>query len=286
MALINAVITNKENTLITEFPKNYLDIYEELCSIGIRKALERIPLIDDEEDDIRVKLYADSDIGNHLLCLFSEENTLADVNTVCQAIEKSDESIREELEQNLLNDQYTESYELLRDIWDMTEQLGQVKMSFFCPLDGNIEDSEYGGTTPVGNQFLKSYEWAIRELLEMEQSSPEDEMAQFFNDNDGIKEKLVSAEWTVDEYKGRLYGRIDCRFKEELTADETEIFKEWLIGQCADGIGESIEQRPIETEDGDLFVSFWHAGDSYFLCTEDELDDCIEESHGMQFGGM
>ncbi len=69
----------------------------------------------------------------------------------------------------------------------------------------------------------------------MEQSSPEDEMAQFFNDDDGIKEKLVSAEWTVDEYKGRLYGRIDCRFKEELTEDETEIFKDWLIGQCADG---------------------------------------------------
>ncbi len=42
MALINAVITNKENTLVTEFPKKYLDIYEELCSIGIRKALERI----------------------------------------------------------------------------------------------------------------------------------------------------------------------------------------------------------------------------------------------------
>ncbi len=133
---------------------------------------------------------------------------------------------------------------------------------------------------------IKGYEWAIRELLEMEQSSPEDEMAQFFNYDDGIKEKLVSAEWTVDEYKGRLYGRIDCRFKEELTEDETEIFKEWLIGQCADGIGESIEQRPIKTEDGDLFVSFWHPGDSYFLCTEDELDDCIEESHGQQMGGM
>ncbi len=46
MALINAVITNKENMLITEFPKNYLDIYEELCFIGIRKAPERIPLTD------------------------------------------------------------------------------------------------------------------------------------------------------------------------------------------------------------------------------------------------
>ena len=284
--MINAVITNKGNTLITEFPKDYLKIYEELCSIGVRKALERIELTDNEEDDIRVKLWSDSDFGNHLLRLFSEQNTLADVNTVCLVIEKADESIKEELEQNLLNDQYSNNIELICDIKEMTEQLGQVQMSFFCPLVGNIEDAEYNDPTPVDNRFLKSYEWDIREFLELEQSSPEDKMAQFFNDDDNIKAKLVSAEWTVDEYKGRLYGRIDCRFKEELTEDETEIFKEWLIGQCSDGIGESVEQRPIKTEDGDLYISFWHPGDSYFLCTEDELDDCIEESHGQQMGGM
>ncbi len=258
MALINAVITNKGNTLITELPKDYLSIYEELCSIGYRKALERIPLTDNEEDDIQVKLYADSDIGNHLLFLLTENSTLADANTA----------------------------ELLRDIKDMTYQTGQVKMSFFCPLDGNIEDSEYGGTTPVGNLYLKSYEWDIRELLEMEQSSPEDEMARFFDDDDGVKKKLVSAVWTVDEYKDKLYSRIDCRFKEELTEDETEIFKDWLLGQCSDGFGEHFEQQPIHTEDGDLFVSFWNSSDSYFLCTEDELDDCIGESQGMQMGGI
>lgn len=67
MALINAVITVKGNTLITEFPKNYLDIYEELMSVGSRKALERIPLTDNEEDDIRVKLYSENDVGQHLL---------------------------------------------------------------------------------------------------------------------------------------------------------------------------------------------------------------------------
>lgn len=278
MALINAVITNKENTLVTELPKDYLSVYEELCSIGCRKALERIPLTDNEEDDIRVKLYADSDIGNHLLFLLTENSTLADANTAAFAVQNADEDIKQELEQNLLHDQYTGTAELLHDIKDMTYQTGQVKMSFFCPLDGNIDDSEYGDTTPVGNLYLKSYEWDIRELLEMEQSSPEDEMAQFFNDDDAIKKKLVSAEWTVDEYKGKLYGRIDCRFKEELTEDETEIFKDWLLGQCSDGFGEHFEQQPIHTEDGDLFVSFWHSGDNYFLCTEDELDGCIEES--------
>ena len=64
--MINAVITNKGNTLITEFPKEYLSIYEDLCSIDCRKALERIPLTDNEDDDIRVKLYADSDFGKTL----------------------------------------------------------------------------------------------------------------------------------------------------------------------------------------------------------------------------
>lgn len=286
MALINAIVTYRENTLVTEFPKDYLGIYEELCSIGCRKAPERIPLTDNEEDDIRVKLYADNDIGNHLLFLLREIGTLADANTAAFAVLNADEDIKQELEQNLLTDQYSNTAELLRDIREMTEQIGQVKTSFFCPLEGNIEDAEYGGLTPVGNLFLKSYAWDIRELLEMEQSSPEDAMAQFYDDDETIKEKLVAAAWTVDEYKGKLYGRIDCRFKEALTEDETEKFKEWLTGQCSDGVGEHFEQQPIRTEDGDLFVSFWNSSDSYFLCTEDELDGCIEEAQGMQFGGM
>ena len=286
MALINAIITYKENTLVTEFPKDYLKIYEELNSIGCRKAPERIPLTDNKGDDIRVKLYADSDIGNHLLLLLGENSTLTGANTAAFAVVNSDEDIKQELEQNLLYNQYANTVELLRDIREMTEQAGPVKVSFFCPLEGNIEDAEYGDLTPVGNLFLKSYAWDIRELLEMEQASPEDEMAQFYDDDEAIKAKLVSAVWTVDEYKGKLYGRIDCRFKEALSEDETEKFKEWLVGQCSDGFGEHFEQQPIRTEDGDLFVSFWNSSDSYFLCTGDELDDCIEEAQGMRLGGM
>lgn len=286
MALVNAVITVKENTLITEFPNNYLNIYGELLSVGSRKALERIPLTDHEEDDIQVKLYSENDIGNHLIRLFSENDTLSTVNAAAFAVQNADDNIKDELERHLLYDQYADIDELLRDIRKMTEQIGNVKISFFCPLDGNIDDGEYSEYQPVGNWFLKSYEWDIRELLEMEQKSPEDEMAQYFDDDAGIKEKLVSAVWTVDEYKGKLYGRIDCRFKKELTEDETEKFKDWLVGQCSDGFGEHFEQQPIQTEEGKLFVSFWHSGDNYFFCTEDELDDCIENAPGMQMGGM
>ncbi len=74
--MINTIISNQENTLITELPKSDLKFYMELCSIGIRKAPERISLIDDEDNEICVKFYADSDIGNHLLSLLTESITL------------------------------------------------------------------------------------------------------------------------------------------------------------------------------------------------------------------
>ena len=41
----------------------------------------------------------------------------------------------------------------------------------------------------------------------------------------------------------------------------------------------------IDTEDGDLYVSFWNSGDDYSIMTQDELDEYIE-SQGMKMGGM
>ena len=228
--MVNAIIQYKGKTVITELPRVYLDICQELLSVGCSKPLERISLMDNEEDDIRVKLYFENDIGK-----------------------------------------------LLRDIKEMIEQVGQEKISFFCPIEGNLDNQEYGGVAPVGNWFLKSYAWDIRELLEMEKNFPEDTLAQYYDGDEFIKAKLVSVIWKVEEYKSRLYGRIDCRFKEELTEEKTEKFKEWLRGQCSDSFGEHFEQQPIHTKEGDLFVSFWNNSNSYFLCIEDELDDCIEK---------
>ncbi|MBS5733269.1 MAG: hypothetical protein KHW87_01000 [Clostridiales bacterium] len=286
MAILNAIIENKGNTLIIDFPHSIYDVYEKLLSIGIRKSPNDIMLTDNEDDDIQVKLYSDSDFGNHVIRLLGEDNSLADANTTAYLLMTADDEFKDELEQNILYDQYDFIRELTADLKNMKDMLGQVKISFFCLLEGNIQDSEYGEMQPAGNWYLKSYEWEIRELLEMEQSSPEDEMAQFFNEDEIVKAKLVSAVWTVDEYKGKLYGKINCRFKEQLTEDETEIFKNWLVGQCSDGFGEHFEQQSIQTEDGELFVSFWNSSDGYFLCTEDKLESCIENSQGLQMGGM
>ncbi|MCI8388182.1 MAG: hypothetical protein HFE63_06950, partial [Clostridiales bacterium] len=120
---------------------------------------------------------SDSDFENHLIRLFNGRSTLGDINTMCQRVQNT----REEIEQNLLNDQYCEPYELTADIRELTAAYGTVKMSFFCPLVGSIEDSDYNETQTISNQHLKCFEYEIGELLESEQSEPEDEMAQYFN---------------------------------------------------------------------------------------------------------
>ena len=50
-------------------------------------------------------------------------------------------------------------------------------------------------------------------------------------------------------------------------------------------ICEHFEQQPIDTEDGDLYVSFWNSGDNYSIMTHDELDAYID-NQGMTMGGM
>ena len=48
--------------------------------------------------------------------------------------------------------------------------------------------------------------------------------------------------------------------------------KEWISGQNSDGLGEGFEQRPIETEDGDLYVHFWNSGNDYRIVTDGEIE--------------
>ena len=94
------------------------------------------------------------------------------------------------------------------------------------------------------------------------------------------------ARWSVEEIGGVLYGRIDCRSAEAFTSEEIEAIKEGISGQNSDGFGEGFEQREISTDEGDLYVSFWHSGDDYFIHTQEEMDEYINQGNGLKIGGM
>ena len=282
--MITAIIRNKENTLVLDFPRSIYDLYEKLQSVGIMRSPKQITLTDNENENIGVKLFSESDFGQHLLLTLNEKNTIADANMLTLVIGAASEDIKEELEQNVLYDQYDSMDEVISAVRQMTQDAGPVKAVFFCPLIGNIDEGD-GDMFTVGDSYLADSADEIANALKKYTANDENDMATYYNKDDGVSEKLTSAVWSVELYGGRLFGRIDCSLKEALTAEETEALRDWLMGQCSDGLCEGFEQQPIDTMDGELFVSFWNSGDDYAMMTESEFDEYLQQNE-MQMGGM
>ena len=282
---INAVIESKDGgTLVLVFPRSIYDLYEKLQSVGIRQSPYQITLSDEDGDDVRVKLYSEDEVGKHLLLTLKKQDSLADANMLAFMVDNAKPDFRANLEQNILQNRYDSLSEVVYDIKKMLYDSGPVKAVFYCPLVGEVTDDE-GFSSPVDGRFLKRYAWAVEEALDVDTADDEIDMAEYFNKDDGVKAKLVSAKWGVETYRGRLFGRIECSLKEELSDAETEILTDWISGQNSDGYGEHFEQQSIDTEDGDLYVSFWNSSNNYSIMTREELDEYID-NQGMTMGGM
>ena len=280
--LITAVINNRGNTLVVDMPRDRMDLDTKLYSIG-QELSHNTPVTDDPESDITVKLSADSDIGVHMIKLFNDSHTLRDVNNLANAVMNAPDEVKEALESDILNDQYSTPDELIKDVKKQTFEAGQYTETFYFPLVGMLEDEEYDDEYEVGNPFLMDYKWDISELVEKEQDADLGDMKDYFYDDDNAQAKMVTARWDVAEMNGRLFGKVDFKLREPFTAEEKEKVREWVRGQNSDGFGEGLEQRPIETEDGDLYVSMWNSGDDYFIYDENEMNEYLSQQ---QNGGM
>ena len=283
--MINAIINNKDKTAVVEFPMDLYKLYQDLHEIGFQGGPHRVKLTDNEEDDIRVKLFSDNDFGNHLVLLFNENDTLEDVHTVVGAITIAPDEVKEQLEEYILHDQLDTKEELYDLLTELKEAEAPIVTTFYCPLTGQIHDEEDGGMNDVDGRFLSDYISEIEEKLEYEQN-PDFEIADYITDHPTANAKLKMARWSVEEIGGVLYGRIDCRSAEAFTSEEIEAIKDGISGQNSDGFGEGFEQREISTDEGDLYVSFWHSGDDYFIHTQEEMDEYINQGNGLKIGGM
>ena len=281
--MIKVKITNKAGAeLKRELPTDIHQLYYDMREAGISKPPKNILLHEDK--DVEVKLSSDSEIGNRLLRVFSKNDTLFDANTVAFAVSSAREEILTDLEQNIVHNQYLTKEMLFDDIQAMTQAAGPIKLTFYCPLVGQLDDGECDEYIDVGSGFLAAYQDQIEQGIADEQAPEMGDMAQYLGDDPGVADKLMSAVWTVEDMDGRLLGRIDCHLKEPLTDSELASLRDEILGQCSDGLCEGFEQRPSETDEGDLYVSYWNSSDDYFLCTEDELDEHLEPHQGM--GGM
>ena len=169
-----------------------------------------------------------------------------------------------------------------------------VTTKYYCPLTIQVHSRDsYGDIDEDGYEedaeFAARHEDLIRQKMLEYNASDEVNMAEYFHGNNGVSEKLRSAEWDFERRNGELYGCITVLTAGPLTEDEEQDLKDWISGQNSDGLGEGFEQQEIYFDGtrygGFMYVSLWNSGDDYYIDNQDEFEDRLM-SDGMTMGGM
>ena len=179
------------------------------------------------------------------------------------------------------------------DKWRFRDLSGDlVTTRLFSPLQGEFfEEDQWGnmGETPsvLDGRDLMQYASDIQDRIDEEDWSHEgDRGLAMYLDNQLLKQRVVSMFPGIEEVNGCLYGVMTVVSHGELTPQEMEAVMAGWSGQASDGWGEGFEQREIEAEEGELYVSFWHSGEDFEILPEDVFLDRLRESSGPQMGGM
>lgn len=134
------------------------------------------------------------------------------------------------------------------------------ELKFYCPLEINREpecryDEEY---EKISSYEASAYKSEINRFIE-DFTKPEEKergLMNWYGKGNSVDQKVRSAFMSVEERDGELVGVITAQIYGQLTDEELEEFRSYCEGQLSDGVGESLEQRPIKTPDGDIYVSF------------------------------
>ena len=283
--MITALVqTRHDRTLGVVMPCDGNELSYQLWMCDINASPGSLKVSDDNGDGITVTLDSEDQTGKQIISLFGPRHSVVDVNRVANAVANARSEVQVEIEQRIFSGCYTAPEELLRDVRAITQEMAPVKLSFYCPLKGQVNEWD-GGMEDTYNSTLLENQEKIEALLEEEQQPEDGDMAEYLvGDNPGLYAKLYLAEFGVEEIGGQLYGRIDCWFNQRPNEDEIDYLREEIIGQAADGFGEHFEQQPIRIDEGDLYVSFWDCSDDYFIYNEDEMKAYLSGS--MTMGGQ
>ena len=160
---------------------------------------------------------------------------------------------------------------------DLLEKNG-IPCETFC-LYSSLAGMMYQDT--LYRSELADYEEQIQKAILKERHVEEEPrgLMHYFDGNRQVAAKVISAFPRVQNIRGELFGVLECSICQPLTQNEIYELKNFWDGQMSDGWGEGFEQRPIYTQEGELYVSFWTQERHWGVMTEEELDRIW--NHGM-----
>lgn len=157
----------------------------------------------------------------------------------------------------------------------LPEELTEIRL--FSPLKAEFYFmDEWGNTSEdreeVTPKELCQYEEQITGKITQERLDTEgDRGLAVYLDNRLLGRKVYSMTPAVEIWQGELWGVLEVKSYGPLSQNMLDaVIEEWR-GQESDGWGEGLEQRPIQTGDGELYVSFWNSSDRFFITTEERL---------------
>ena len=235
------------------------------------------------DDEIKISFFGESEFEKNLISLIRSGNRLSTINCICGFYENLPSADKTDIQDAVMNGKVFTFSDFGKLVIDRRQQ--DVTEYYYCPLVARVYPRDgYGGydeyPDDYGGDFLAQYEDRIRKLIKQEELHGEN-LATYFSGSDGAVSKLKEIHFGTQNVDGVLYGKIRVELTETLTEEENAEIKEFLIGQCADGLGEGLEQREIEIPEGIMCVSFWNA-DDYFMLGEEEFDKHLIEMKGDQ----
>lgn len=275
--MIKMTIHNGEEVQQRNLPCDFLSLRMSLYQMNLMRAPSEVSV-----RDVQAEFTSTDPIGQKLISLIRPTDLLSDVDMAVHQIKAAPASIRETLCQHLLNGDLDTIEDIKIDRDRLLEEMCGARQVYYFPLTCSVTDED-GELYESDASELTQYSEQIQDAIEKDQARDIDTMAMCFwchntKLNDSIHSKLLTAVWGVEEIRGQLYGRVEVTSTIPLTAEETAAMKAWISGQNSDGLGEGFEQRPIETDYGDIYVHFWNSGSDYFLSTTEELNLDLAQS--------
>ena len=136
----------------------------------------------------------------------------------------------------------------------------------------------------LGNYEIASYIDEILDAIERDRLPDEIHrgLMHYYNEHDSVNGKVEKYEFSVEMVGDELLGVAILTLNDDLNSRELKKIKDDITGQASDGWGEGFEQREIETDIGDIYISFWNSGKDWFIKSAEEMG--ITENQIM--GGM
>ena len=246
---MNAIISKGDRTAHVQLPVGRKQLSGALSYLGANHTSDYdLRYNEENKDGLKVSLECFGVVENAIakaLPVGLRFNTLNDALTLMDNLPYQN---RREVENTIKVDGLESFEQFNKMLVDAYPQ--SVTTKYYCPLTIQVHSRDsYGDIDEDGYEedaeFAARHEDLIRQKMLEYNASDEVNMAEYFHGNNGVSEKLRSAEWDFERRNGELYGCITVLTAGPLTEDEEQDLKDWISGQNSDGLGEGFEQQEI-----------------------------------------